>query len=159
MPTNFVLKEEGVGKGLQKYLLKVRDCNVSLYQNAIIHYKSLKTIYALLSNFESVDLRAFSACPAESAVQIFTFAPPHPAPPCGFLSSPRLALLENATPCASLVPSSLDIHVFYGHWSKTMYGWCQGVLFSGEDKCYLVAQRRIGWGGWACPNFGANWIW
>ena len=71
---------------------KVREYNVFLYQNIIMHYKYLNIIVKQFTHFcrffGSVDLRAFSPCPIPSRPADFHLRP---------------APLEKARPCPSLV--------------------------------------------------------
>ena len=82
MPTNYALEEEREGKYFHltlctdcDYLVhkntffKVREYNVFLYQNIIMHYKYINIIVKQFTHFcrifGSVDLRAFSPRPAD----------------------------------------------------------------------------------------------
>ena len=65
----------------------MRGDNVFIYQNIIIHYKYLHNNIRTVVEFLDQSIYAFF-CPAP---RIFTFAPPHPAPPRRFLASPRPA--------------------------------------------------------------------
>ena len=103
----------------------MRGDNVFIYQNIIIHYKYLHNNIHTFVEFLDQLIYAFFC----------------PAPPRGFLSSPRPAPLEKAPPRTSLIQvQNLLLHLISQGWHFTAYFpiilWVPKLFIICADNCY-----------------------